>query len=161
MTSEQRILMAAAGFIRKHPNGTDDSLKELMAATVEDCAKRLESQVGVAKQSILDGTWAVEERSRAKKNEPVPYIPEAKMAVVSGVSEENARILLRAAGYKTVKGGVLETYRVLLSDSSRPWSSEQVAKIIKKARSTINGNLMGLAKRGAITRTNVGWYRAT
>lgn len=135
MTTDQRLLTAAAAFIRRHPNGTDDAIKELMAGAVDDAAKRL---------GTVD----------------VPTVVAAP-PVVSAVSDDNMRILLRAAGYKQVKGASLDVYRLLLGDQTREWNTPAVAKKLRRSAGAISHVLRTLFEHKAIVQTRTGFYRAT
>ncbi len=143
-TTEQKLLLAASEFIRNHPNGTDDLLKELMA----DAVKKAANMTG---PPTISGTW------------PIPKIkftlPEAPRTDAPMATDADFAAMMRGKGYQSVKGASLEVMRLLWADPSREWTPQQVAKKLRRGSAT-NAVLRTLASRGVIAKPSTGVYKA-
>lgn len=92
MTTEQKLLMAAAQFIRRHPNGTDDTVKELMADAVEQAAKE------VGKGWLPATTLALPDSPKKEAEKPRQSVGPRNSA---DLSDQDIRDLLHAGGLQT------------------------------------------------------------
>jgi hypothetical protein len=161
MTTEYKLLIAASKFIRSQPNGADGTIKELMADAVAEAAARVNG-------GYLTPEIQHQELRRVPPPPVVPVhaprapkLPAPEVIKVSGVSDDNMRILLRAAGYGVVKKPVLACYRALLSDQGRSWTTTEVGKATGLGNNVVNGVCARMWKRKVLVKVGHAQYRAT
>lgn len=152
MTVNAHLLHAAAAFIRGLKGGTESEtiLRDLMAQACDDAA----GPNGILKlnPSTLYGKLSPGKSAPPKYQLPLP--------AVDGITEENARLLLKAGGLKRVAGTTLRLYMHLLRGQKRSWAPREVCKALDRPSRPIKQALITLCRRGILKRVEKGRYQA-
>jgi hypothetical protein len=77
------------------------------------------------------------------------------------VSEDNATILLRAGGMKTIRKSTVAVYAFLLRNQHRAWTAGEMTDKCKVPKKNITQRLGDLARRNIIKRVGFGQYKVT
>lgn len=143
--TKRALLLAAADFIRQHPDGADPALKTLLADACADAAR---------------GPLAV---SRPGPSEPSePSEPMTKQTELEGFGDPaaDAKTLLKAGGMINVRPVTLKVYTFLMLRKGKAYSTASVEKGTRLPRRTVVSIMGKLSRRGIIKRTQYGHYTA-
>lgn len=112
--------------------------------------------------AILDLYDAELGKDKQPASDGVKPPPAASAApTVVEVPEDNIGILLRAAGWKTVKATPRRVYGFLLRHQAKAWDAPDVAVALGISTQKVSHTLAKMARVGAITRVGAGQYRAS